>query len=614
MLDVVADYSKTGKSKTALIKCYNTDLDASQKWRKDEQYEATWRLLIDLYRGKQFTPNELALEDKIMVNIAFSTKNVIAPSVSINYPQFSVLPRLPQDELGAEIAEQGLNYWWRRYRFHPEVRRAVDDWIILGHGWVKVGYRYETAEQPIAPEVADRMLQEQMEQVDEYVAETGDAGNVPSEDDVAASLPATEPVPVKDEPFVERVSPFDIFVDPEAIAVTDLRWICQKIVMPVDDVKKNPAFKKSVRSKVEADSALNPRWRDDQRLGTKVADSLKRVTIYEFYDLANGLFSVFCKDADDFLVEPRDLPYVYGNPFIMLRNYDVPDEFYPLGDLEMIEPIQRELNETRSDMMNHRKRYRRAWIAKRQHLDQQARDVLESNEDNRIAYIDDDVPLTDVIAPLPVSSVDAQMYGYTAVIEGDVELVSGVSEYQRGAMSETRRTATEAAMIQDAVNARSQDKLSTIEIWLGDVAEHVLKLMQTFLVGEQMIRIVGEEGVLWQPFTREQILGEFDFEVEAGSTQPRNETQRRQQAMMLFQTVQPFIGSVVNPVEIANYLLKEGFGIKDPERFMIPQLPMGPGVGPDGQPADDPSMALPQPGPNMDPRTLLDSQQEAQVA
>ena len=80
---------------------------------------------------------------------------------------------------------------------------------------------------------------------------------------------------------------------------------------------------------------------------------------------------------------------------------------------------------------------------------------------------------------------------------------------------------------------------------------------------------------------------------------------------MLANVMQPYIGSVVDPAEMARYVLKEGFGIKNPERFFIPPDPMagmgmppeGGGVGPDG------GLALPTPGPNMPPDALLAAQQ-----
>jgi hypothetical protein len=603
------------KSRADTLKDYNLDLEASIKWRKAEQYDKLWRSLIDLYRGKHFTEADLSHEDKIMVNIAFATKNVIAPAVSINHPVFSVLARREDEAPAAELVEQGLNFWWHRYRFHPEVRRAVDDWIILGHGWVKVGWKYEQGEEPVSDEERDQMLQEQMGQVEEFLGNNPEfEDETPDIEDVAEGLPATKRVTKTDDPFVERVSPFDVFVDPEATCPADMRWIAQRIVMPLAIARANPAYKTSVRRKLEGDSSLNPRWRDEETGSgsRKVEDSQKRVTVYEFYDLLNGKFSVFCKDAEEFLVDPVALPYVYGNPFVMLRNYDVPDFFYPVGDLEMIAPIQAELNEVRSDMMNHRKRYARAYVARANALSTEARNTLEADYDNRIVYVDDDnTPLSDIIQPIPITMVDGQMYGYSNTIENDIDSVSAVSEYQRGGEAETRRTATEAAMIQDAVNARSQDKLSTLEVWLSDVAEHVLKLFQEYMTGETMIRIVGESGFSWVPFDRQQIQGEFDFMVEAGSTQPRNESQRRQQALMLANVMQPYLGQVVDPAEMARYVLKEGFGIKNPERFLVPPAPMmgvppeGGEVGPDG------GLALPMSGPNMPPDALLASQQAA---
>ena len=57
----------------------------------------------------------------------------------------------------------------------------------------------------------------------------------------------------------------------------------------------------------------------------------------------------FALDSDDtdnesgFLIKPRPMPYAKGHPFEMLRNYEVADHFYPIGDVEQIEPLQLEL-------------------------------------------------------------------------------------------------------------------------------------------------------------------------------------------------------------------------------------------------------------------------------
>jgi hypothetical protein len=108
---------------------------------------------------------------------------------------------------------------------------------------------------------------------------------------------------------------------------------------------------------------------------------------------------------------------------------------------------------------------------------------------------------------------------------------------------------------------------------------------------------VGMDGaVSWVDFDREAVEGEYDFEVEAGSTQPRNETQRRQQALQLANVVAPYVGvpGGINPTTLLTYILREGFGIKNPQTFILPAAPAVQ-VDADGNPiAQDPGAVPPQ--------------------
>jgi hypothetical protein len=180
----------------------------------------------------------------------------------------------------------------------------------------------------------------------------------------------------------------------------------------------------------------------------------------------------------------------------------------------------------------------------------------------------------------------------------DINLVSGVSEYQRGNQPEVRRTATEAAMINDGANARAADKLAIVERAIGDIAERVVKLTQEFLTTDRVARIAGPNGAAsWIQYSPDDIQGDFDFMVEAGSTQPNNESSRRQAALQLMDAMAPFMGTVVDPRKMAEYVLKEGFGVKDPMSFLIdPQMLMMSGINPvTGQPMMPPGGGPGQP-------------------
>jgi hypothetical protein len=87
---------------------------------------------------------------------------------------------------------------------------------------------------------------------------------------------------------------------------------------------------------------------------------------------------------------------------------------------------------------------------------------------------------------------------HSQVIEEDINLVTGVTDYQRGGQSEVRRTATESSIIQDSANARAADKLATIEHAISEVARRLVALAQHYMEGEQVARIVGPTGAkMW---------------------------------------------------------------------------------------------------------------------
>ena len=480
----------------------------------------------------------------------------------------------------AVFVESVINYLWRHHDYRKPFRRMVKDFLIVGHGWLKVGWKFVEEERNLSDNEMNDEYSRSVQEITDFGRENPDqAGGLPTDQEILDSLPATKMIVIEDQAFVERVSPFDMFVDPEATCIEDAKWIAQRIVRPVSEVKKDKRLKASARRKVQADSGIKSRWdNDDER--DRYSDLVDRVTLYEYYDLENGTISICSATGDEYLLEPTPMPYSFGHPFVMLRNYDVPDIFYPMSDLEAIESLQEELNKTRTQMVNHRKRYARKYLYHERSFGPEGREALESDEDGRfVPVIDENRNLGEVVVPLAQVPLAPEMYNHSNIIEQDINTVSGVSEYARGQMPEIRRTATEASIIADAGNARAADKLAMIELNIGAVARHILQLMQQYMTRPQMVRITGKNNEdFFVAYSREDIIGEYDFKVEGGSTQPLNETARRQQAISLMNAVAPLVGVVIDPTELAKHVLSYGFGVKDPEKFLVQQQapPAGP--------------------------------------
>tara|TARA_R100001594_G_scaffold84463_1_gene119003 strand:+ start:2244 stop:4100 length:1857 start_codon:yes stop_codon:yes gene_type:complete len=559
---------------------YNTisqKLRDSARWREDMGYDDLWIRMVDLYRGKHWAATTVTNNDLVAVNLAFSTVNVIAPSVAVNYPKIVVSPNEPEDQDRAAFVEAITNYAWRHHDFRKPFQRSVRDFLIFGHGWLKVGWKFVEQERMLSDEERAVMFDEAVAEANILATEDPAlATELPDDEQIAAGIPESAMEVVEDQPFIERISPFDMFIDPEATCIDDAQWICQKVIRPLEEAKKDKRYKASVRKKLSADSRVSPTFAyTDRTIQEEYLTEVDRVAIYEFYNIEENTMAVFSLEADEFLVDPMAMPYAYGHPFVMLRNYDVPDYFYPMGDLESIESLQLELDMTRTQLVNARKRYARKYLFHERSFGPEGREALEADEDGRLVpVVDENKPLSEVVIPMPQTPLSPEVYNMSAIIEQDINTVSGVSEYARGQMPEIRRTATEASIIADAGNARVAEKLAIVELGISECARRVIQVMQQFMTGEQIVRVSARAGAdLFVPYTRDDIVGEYDFSVEAGSTQPINDTVRKQQAVALMNAMAPMIGTIIDPAAIARYVLQNAFDIKDPDRYLMQQTP-----------------------------------------
>ena len=266
-------------------------LDSSARWRDEMGYDGLWRRMTDLYRGKHWPRTTVLQEDMIAVNLAFSTINVIAPSVSVNHPKIVVTPNEPDNKDRAVFVEAVINHLWKHHDFRKPFRRAVKDFLIFGHSWIKVGWKFLEQERTLGQAEREEMYDEALLEADQFAREEPVlAGGLPTDDEMAANIPQTAMMVVEDQPFVERISPFDVFVDPEATCIEDAKWIAQRIIRPLDEAKADKRYKASARKRLSADSLLYPMYsvatRQEQE---EYLDNEERTVVFEYYDVVDTL-------------------------------------------------------------------------------------------------------------------------------------------------------------------------------------------------------------------------------------------------------------------------------------------------------------------------------------
>ena len=166
-----------------------------------------------------------------------------------------------------------------------------------------------------------------------------------------------------------------------------------------------------------------------------------------------------------------------------------------------------------------------------------------------------------------------------------------------------------------------RDRLDRVETFIANLATKLLQINQQYVTGQQAAKVVGRDGAsVFVPYTREDIKGQYQFRVEAGSTVPKNETFRRQSALGMLQAMGPFIQTgQVNVQELLRVVLRDGFAIKNPEKFLQeppqqqPQMGMSAGLNSQALQALGAGGGVGVDAPQLEPQAQADADAAAQL-
>jgi hypothetical protein len=158
-------------------------------------------------------------------------------------------------------------------------------------------------------------------------------------------VPETKIVVKADHPSVARVSPLDLYVDPDATDFQDALWMAQRLYVPITVARKDPKYSASQRKKL-VPAAMSEAKSDQETLfeGEDRGHEANYAIIWEYYDLVEGTMCYFTLDGcDDFLVSPETIEMPFAHPYSFVENYAIPEKLYPMGDVDAIFPLQLEL-------------------------------------------------------------------------------------------------------------------------------------------------------------------------------------------------------------------------------------------------------------------------------
>jgi hypothetical protein len=581
--------------------------------RRMEPVHVHWRMLESLYRtGAQ---RELTMLDlnRIMpfpvpgsflrtVNMVLPHLTMIINSVVQRDPKFVVTPMggdISVIERNAKIANEVLDYFWKRTDATATIRDMTQDMVILGNGFGKTGWSYSEATVDRTSESTMMEATDLISEAQEMALESGVPLDETAMQQIVDSVAITQQLVELDEPYLEYVSPFDLFLPANSRRINNSRWVCQRLRVPLEEIRENPNFNKQAVADIKSDTAYTDpsTYQNYEQQEEALPEAFTHATVYEFYDMKSRTLCVFQMDSAEALYE-GPIPYDHRYPpFVHMRNFsDGGSSIWAFGDLENIAGVQLMINEIMHAELNDLKRVGNKYFINRKVMTPELTKALMDNKPDSVIPIDlpNNVNLNEVIQPVQRLATPADNYVMEGKLQDYMQRILGITDFQLGNISAANRVpGTAAAAVEGAATVRALEKLTNVEKAAREVAIRMLALCQQFLDNTRAIRIAGAEAPLWLQVNDTDIEGEFSIEVEGGSTSAINPATRARQGFEMLQVIIPALTGLGYNPEPALRTALSYIGI-NPDNVLVkaevPQMPESVPNSPTG-----PLNGMPQP-------------------
>jgi hypothetical protein len=463
-------------------------------------FVSTWDDCIDAYNSDYFVNLDRPdyKSDEIS-NFIFATIETIKPIMVDNNPKIVVLPKTPDGlELSDEIQDI-FDYEWKREKMNRTLQQAVS--ISLQIGTAVFGVFWN--------------------QKDEGV------GNV----------------------NVKLINPYNIFPDPMATSIDDAEYIIYATYKHVNLLKKQfpKVADKIIASEVNYDELIS-NGQDSSNVNNQVLVLecyMRDYTTIEHEEVDEENNKVKKKKMKypkgriltvapelNLILSDKANPYNDGKfPFLLLKCYDVPFQFWGKGEIEQLLSPQTYINDLMNQIIDNAKlTANMPWI-----IDKNS-GIGKGQLTNRPGLIVRKNPGTTVERKQP-PQMPVYVQETIEVLKRDIEIISGVHDVTQGRKPGSVSAAAAIIALQEAAQARIRLKVKVMEQSLSDLGLMWYNRIKQYWITTRWIRAFGENNeTTFIEVNPDKLQEDFDFVIEAGSTMPTNKNAMLDLMIRLAQT------------------------------------------------------------------------------
>jgi hypothetical protein len=512
--DSILNQFKKKDSSKKLVAWVKSEYEKAKQARKLEEQD--WYLQLAFYNGKQYhewvekgngqilqAPPNVAGTPRITINrIEPIIRTEIAKTTS-GHPSATVIPASNDDDdlMAAQAAEQVWQAMYDKANFQTEILQKSEFWrAVTGNAFIKT-YWDSSAKQIEPTPVQDPYTGQK--RVIQQVVSTGDV-----EHEVISPfhlfVPDTTEEDLENQPYI-----FNVYTKSEQWVKTNY-----SSVLPADFVP----------TKVSATEILDAALMDNKGSLTSKPDA---VLVIEMWAKPNGcpflpkggLVTIVDNEIVQFA--ENGIPYSHKQyPFA--HTYSIPTgKFYRRSVIKNLIPLQRELNRTRSQIIQAKN-----LMAKPQMMyDEGSVDPKKVSAKAGIW-----IPVRPGFSrptPVPIQPLPNYVLQELEHLQADFEDISGQHQVSRGGNGGVT-AATAINYLQERDDSYLATVFSSIEAAIEKTAKQSLALFIQYVTNERLVKTTGLDGSFdASMLSGADIASGNDIRIESGSALPTSKSARQ---------------------------------------------------------------------------------------
>lgn len=474
------------------------------------------------------------------LNLVHAIVKNIVPSLYYQNPRILALPKKSSSADTAPVVTEVCNHYYRKMDVEETNQKVVWDAYVLGHGYSKVGYATKFGMD--IEDTEDDKKRKKKSLIDKGLEALGLKKKEPEVED---KHPEVNYNIVSENPYTIYVSPFRMLKDPRALTMDECMWIGEEFVRTVAQVKANKKYKNTSKI-VGNEPDINTSTYI--KLSQSAMEEFKTVNLYEIhYRSDNKMYLLVVAEDNDNYEELYNEESIYeldGWQYDELTFNKHGHKAFAVSDISKIKHLQDRFTATIDAILEQVDKFQPKIAYSGTDVTPEGKNALANGGIG--ALVDCTKSPAEVFKEINLTQFKGDLKALADQIIEIVTIQTGITRAQLTGMA-TGASATEVTIAQGGQTLRIADMTQGVQRFNNKQARKLWQVIRQFVDLEELELITGISGI--DPATGFPVYnwisidgdrsekmkeGEYDFEIEVGSTQKPDLAVLRKQFENLF--------------------------------------------------------------------------------